>query len=148
MIYESSKAVDVYPRKLFGISYDVGSAFKAPVEGAIVSLEGAVTAILSSRPEILGHTIKLVEREHDVGTGVIDLLFRDGDGTNVVVEVKETADQETVGQVLKQARGFQDRLGLTQVRRVIVALRTAGNVGAACKDAGIELYILSTSRVA
>ncbi len=39
------------------------------------------------------------------------------------MEVKENADQETVGQVLKQSNGFKDMTGSAMVRKALVALR-------------------------
>ena len=66
----------------------------------------------------------------------------------MAVEVKETADQETVGQVLKQSSGMKDKLGSATVRKAILALRTSGKVREACRDAGVELYLISAERLA
>jgi hypothetical protein len=62
------------------------------------------------------------------------------------VEVKETANQETVGQTLKQSSGLKDKLGLPKMRSAIVALGTSGNVQRACREAGVELYLVSTMK--
>jgi len=94
----------------------------------------------------LGPGLEPVHREFETGSGVIDLIFKDKDGTLLAVEVKNVADQETVGQVLKQSNGLKDKLGLSSFRRAIVALRTSDNVRAACKDAGVELYLLTADR--
>jgi len=66
----------------------------------------------------------------------------------VAVEVKHIADQETVGQILKQSNGMKDKLGLITVRKVIVALGISGSVREACQDAGVELYLISTNKQA
>ena len=43
---------------------------------------------------------------------------------------------------------MKDKLGLTTVRKVIVALETSGSVREACIDAGVELYLISTVKLA
>jgi len=50
----------------------------------------------------LGAGLEPVHREFETGSGVIDLTFKDEDAVRLAVEVKNVADQETVGQVLKQ----------------------------------------------
>ncbi len=52
----------------------------------------------------------------------------------------------TVGQVSDKSDGLKDKLGLSSFRRAIVALRTSGNVRAACNDAGVELYLVAADK--
>jgi len=52
----------------------------------------------------------------------------------------------TVGQVSDKSDGLKDKLGLSSFRRAIVALSTSGNVRAACKDAGVELYLVAADK--
>ncbi len=111
-------------------------------------MEDCIATLLSSSPQILGSELKLADTEVETGSGVADLVFRDSDQVYVLVEVKETADQETVGQVLKQSNGMKDKLGLTRIRRAIVALRTSGNVQDACQAANVELYLIAAKRQA
>jgi RecB family endonuclease NucS len=142
IIYDDKKAVDVYPRDM----YDLSSAFKTPEASGVISAESSLVTILTSKPELLGPGLVLVRREFETGSGVIDLIFKDRESVLLAVEVKEEANQETVGQILKQSNGLKDKLGSSSFRRAIVALRTSGNVRAACKDAGVELYLLTADR--
>jgi len=146
LFYDGLKPVDVYPKDLKGISYDLGSAFENP--GAIPDLgvEACITTILTSNPHLVDPTLQLVDAEFGTGSGVTDLLFKDSNGLYLIVEVKETADQETVGQVLKQSSGLKSKLGLPTMRKAVVALRTSGNVLDACKAAGVELYIIGAKK--
>ncbi len=81
-------------------------------------------------------------------SGKVDLVFKDNDGVYMAAEVKHIADQETVGQILKQSNGMKDKLGVTAVRKAIVALGVSDNVREACQDAGVELYLISSDRLA
>lgn len=147
IFYEGLKPLDVYPKNLFGVEFTLDSAFKSIGSGAVLGVEASLVTVVSSRPELLGSGLDLVEREFETDSGRIDLLFKDKYGTYVVVEAKEEANQETVGQILKQSNGLKTKLALPTVRRAIVALRTSENVRAACEDAGIELYVLSMSKL-
>ena len=96
----------------------------------------------------MGFDLELVARELETKSGTIDLVFKSHDGVHVAVEVKHVADQETVGQISKQSTGLKDKLGLTAARKVIVALGTSGSVREACQEAGVELYLISTVKLA
>ena len=147
IFYDGPKPVDVYPKDLMGVMYDLSSAFETPRVAEVLGLESSIATILSSKPQLLGSKLELVDREFETGSGIIDLVFKDTDGIHIAVEVKDTADQETVGQLLKQSNGMKDKLGLTTMRKAIVALRTSGKVREACQDAGIELYLVSVERL-
>jgi RecB family endonuclease NucS len=129
-----------------GVKYDLNSAFKTPIPSDTLGVESNLITILSSKPELLGPGLQLAHREFETGSGVIDLIFKDAEGGLLSVEVKEEADQETVGQVFKQSNGLKDKLGSSSFRKAIVALRTSGNVNAACKDGGIELYLIAAEK--
>jgi hypothetical protein len=149
IVYDGAKPVDVFPKDLMGVKFDLSSAFKTVSPSDTLGVENNLITILSSKPELLGPGLQLVHREFDTGSGVIDMIFRDLDGVLLSVEVKEEADQETVGQVLKQSNGLKDKLGSSSsYRKAIVALRTSGNVQAACKDGNIELYLITTEKQA
>jgi hypothetical protein len=147
IVYDGTKPADVFPKDLMGVKYDLSSAFKMTRPSDILGVESNLITILLSKPELLGPGLQLVHREFDTGSGVIDMIFKDPDGVLLSVEVKEEADQETAGQVLKQANGLKDKLGSSfSYRKAIVALRTSGNVRAACKDGGIELYLIAAEK--
>ena len=146
IVYDGTKPVDVYPKDLMGVKYDLNSAFKTPNPSDNLGVESNLITILSSKPELLGPKLQLAYREFDTGSGVIDMIFKDPKGVLLAVEVKEEADQETVGQVLKQSNGLKDKLGTSSFRKAIVALRTSGNVRAASKDGGIELYLIAAEK--
>jgi len=148
IFYEGLKPIDVYPKDLKGIMPDLGSVFKNPGAAGFLGVEDCIATLLSSSPQILGSELKLADTEVETGSGVADLVFKDSNEVYVLVEVKETADQETVGQVLKQSNGMKDKLGLTRIRSAIVALRTSGNVQDACQAASVELYLIATKRQA
>ena len=147
IIYDGPGPIDVYPKDLMGVKYDLSSAFKSALPSEALGIEHNIITILASKPEMLGPGLQLVHREFETGSGVIDMVFESAEGLSLIVEVKENADQETVGQVLKQSNGFKDMTGSAMVRKAIVALRTSGNVRAACKDSGIELYLLSADKL-
>jgi hypothetical protein len=146
IFYDGSKPVDVYPKDLKGIMYDLGSAFNNPGATNVLGVEECITAIISSRPQILGSDMKQIESEFDAKSGVVDIVFKDSNGLYMIIEVKDTADQETVGQVLKQSNGMKSRLGLSEIRSAIVSLRTSGNVEDACRAAGVELYLINATK--
>ena len=147
IIYDGPRPIDVYPKDLMGVKYDLGSAFKSALPSEALGIELNIITILAAKPEMLGPGLQLVHREFETGSGVIDMVFKKAEGQSLIVEVKENADQETVGQVLKQSNGFKDMTGSAVVRKAIVALRASGNVRAACEESGIELYLLSTDRL-
>ena len=128
--------------------YDLDSAFKNPGSIDALGVEECISTILSSKPQLMGSRLELEDAEFETGSGIGDLLFKDSNGLYMLVEVKETADQETVGQVLKQSNGMRAKLGITQMRNAIVALRTSGNVADACKAAGVELYLIEAGKQA
>ena len=148
IFYDGSTPVNVYPKVLMGIMNDFHAAFKTPKMAEVLGLESTITTLLLSRPQLLGPNLELVGRELETKSGTVDLVFKDRDGVHVAVEVKHIADQETVGQILKQSNGMKDKLGLTTVRKVIVALGISGSVREACQDAGVELYLISTNKQA
>ena len=146
LFYDGSKPVDVYPKDLKGVRYDIGSAFKSPGAAEGLGVEECITTILSSMPQLLDSGLVIADTEFGTCSGIADLLFKDSRGLYMLVEVKETADQETVGQVLKQSNGMKSKLGLLSMRKAIVALRTSGNVLDACKAAGVELYLIESKK--
>ncbi len=148
IFYRGLKPIDVYPKDLKGIMPDLGSVFTNPGAARILGVEDCITALLSSSPQLLDSKLELADTEFETGSGIIDLVFKDPDGVYMIVEVKDTADQETVGQVLKQSNGMRNKLGLTRTRNAIVALRISGNVRDACQAAGIELYLIGANRQA
>jgi hypothetical protein len=146
VFYDGPKAIDVYPKFLKGVMYDLDDAFDNPGSANVLSVEECIIALLSSKPQLLGADLEQVESEFETGSGVADLVFKDSSGLYMNVEVKETANQETVGQTLKQSSGLKDKLGLPKMRSAIVALGTSGNVQRACREAGVELYLVSTMK--
>jgi hypothetical protein len=148
IFYNASKPVDVYPKDLKGIRRDFATAFKNPGATEALGIEDCIATILSSKPQLLDSRLELAESEFGTGSGVADLLFKDSSGLYMLVEVKDTADQETVGQVLKQSNGMKSKLGLTRMRNAIVALRTSGNILDACKAADVELFLIGAQKQA
>ncbi len=100
-----------------GVTHDLSAAFETPTVAETLGLESNIITILSSKPELLGLKLKLVNKEFETGSGVVDIVFKDPDGTHILVEVKDTADQETVGQVLKQSNGMKSKLGINAMRQ-------------------------------
>lgn len=148
IVYEGTKPINVFPKDLMGVKHELSSAFKASSRSDTLGVESNLVTILASKPELLGPGLQLIHREYDSGSGVIDMIFKDPEGILLSVEVKEEADQETVGQVLKQSKGLKDKLGPSSFRKAIVALRTSGNVRAACQDGGVELYLITAEKQA
>jgi hypothetical protein len=146
IIYRGSKPTNVFPNDLQGLTRGLNVAFEPTKGTEAPGIEDSIAGLLLSKPELLGSKLQPVTEEFDTGSGVVDLLFIDAEGAYVLVELKETADQETVGQVLKQSNGMKSKLGISTMRKVIVALRTSGKVADACKASGIELYLISAER--
>ena len=147
IFYDGPRPVDVYPKDLMGVKYDLDSAFKTPRTTELLDVESSIITIFSSKPELLEPELRLVAEEYETASGVVDVVLTDKSGAHMAVEVKETADQETVGQVLKQSSGMKDKLGSATVRKTILALRTSGKVREACRDAGVELYLISAEKL-
>jgi hypothetical protein len=146
IFYDGPKPIDVYPKFLKGVMYDLDSAFDNPGSANVLGVEECISALLSSKPQLLGPDLRQVESEFETGSGIADLVFKDSSGLYLIVEVRETADQGTVGQILKQSNGMRDKLGLTKLRSAIVALGTSGNVQHACLAANVELYLFSATK--
>ena len=146
IFYDGPRPVDVYPKNLRGIIPDLVSVFKNPGVPSILGVEECIATLLSSSPQILEHQLRLADTEFGTGSGIADLVFKDPNGLYLIVEVKDTADQETVGQILKQSNGMKNRLGLSRIRSAIVSLRTSGNVEDACQAAGVELYLINATK--
>jgi len=147
IFYDGPKPVDVYPKEIKGIVPDLESVFKETGAIPVLGVEDCIFTLLSSSPQILGDELKLANTEFRTGSGIADLVFKDSNGLYMIVEVKDTADQDAVGQILKQSNGMKNQLGLTKIRTAIVALRTSGNVLDACQAAGVELYLISATKL-
>ena len=143
IIYDDLKAIDVYPKDM----YTIDSAFKLTPSTLPVSVENDIVRILCSKPDLLEPGLVLAYSEFKTSTGVVDLIFKGKDAILLAVEVKEEANQESVGQVQKQSAGLKEEFGSAPIRRAIVALRISGSVPAACKEAGIDLYLLAATKL-
>src|SRR6266511_2104531 len=55
-------------------------------------VEARLQELLAAAPHTIEHGLTLVRREYPTAIGPIDLVFRDGDGTFVAVEVKRRGE--------------------------------------------------------
>ncbi|MEM3857113.1 MAG: hypothetical protein QXI37_01240 [Thermoprotei archaeon] len=142
ILYEENKAIDVYPKRVSGVYHSILD-FKATRP---MSAERILIDLLLARPELVEPDWVKVEVEAgatdeddadtkpDSKSSRPDLLIRKKGGELVVVECKSTADQASLGQVLKQKEGFKAS------RAVIVCFDLKGNILGAAESSGVELF--------
>ena len=94
IVYDNLTAIDVYPKDILGVRYDLRAAFETPSTSNVLGVEQSLFTILSSKPQMLEPALALVDKEFETDAGKIDLLFKDNKGVFLAVEVKEDANQK------------------------------------------------------
>jgi hypothetical protein len=107
--------------------------------------EADISTILQKDPSLLEDDLYFEGSEVDTSTGKADLVFTDGTGKHLVLEVEREAGDSAVGQILRLCAGYENksRLSSGSVRMGIVCLRMNENVRAAARRAGIEVWSLT-----
>jgi hypothetical protein len=156
LIYENGASIDVYPH-LLGTTYitienilqriiDYGPKEYLQVRGL---LENPAQKILVDFPSILEPEMKCIGSNVDSEAGVIDILLRDKNGREVVVEIETNAKDSAVAQVCRLAIGYgiKFKIPLDRIRKVIVCYNYDKNLIKTCKGAGVELFQITTKRL-
>jgi len=154
VLRENESAVSVFPHLLGTAYFDVESSLDrisnlGPREyfqdrGL---LESPIVKILADSPTLLEEGMKFIGSSIEVPAGLVDVLLRDREGTDVLVEVETKARDDAVGQVLRLARSHSEKTGKKHVRKLIVCHDFDTGLPLACKEAGIELFRLSFLKV-
>lgn len=84
--------------------------------------------------------LTLKESQYEISVGSIDILAEDSNGLPVVIELKLTARDSTVGQILGYLQAYEEESGHKQVRGIIVAQDFTERCKKAAKRANLELF--------
>ena len=77
-------------------------------------VEKQLQALLADQCHVLGEGFTLVQREYFTDIGPVDLLCRDGSGAHVLVEIKRTAEIDSVEQLTRYLQRVSTVLGDVQ----------------------------------
>jgi len=154
LLRENKRAVDVFPHLLGTTYYDVVSAVEkilalGPSEyfRSRGLLEDPIVKILADAPELIEKGMSFVGSDVELTDGSVDLILRDREGTDVVIEVETRASDQAVGQVLRLARSYASQASRSRVRKAIVCVLFDAGILLACKEAEIELFRVAFERV-
>jgi len=154
LLRENERAVDVFPHLLgttyFGIVTAVEKMLAlGPIEyfRSRGLLEDPIVKILADAPELIEKGMSFVGSNVELTDGSVDLILRDCEGTDVVIEVETRASDQAVGQVLRLANSYASQTGRSRVRKGIVCILFDAGILSACKEAEVELFRLSFERV-
>jgi RecB family endonuclease NucS len=84
-------------------------------------VEAHLQVLLAEHPEVFGSDWRLVQREFQTPIGPVDLLFRDGTGALVAVEVKRRGEVDGVEQLTRYLDLMNADPRLSPVRGVFAA---------------------------
>lgn len=111
--------------------------------------EKDLTEIILKQPKVLGRGLHDPREEVETSAGTIDIVFRDDNERNLLVEVEREADDAPLGQILRLCAAYEKKLSLSResVRGMIVCLRAREFIQDAAKRAGIEIKIIETKNL-
>ena len=154
LLRENERAVDIFPHLLGTTYFDVTSAVEkilalGPTEyfRSRGLLEDPIVKILADAPELIEKGMSFIGSNVELADGSVDLILRDHEGTDVVIEVETRASDQAVGQVLRLARSYAGQAGRSRVRKAIVCILLDAGIPLACKEAEVELFHLAFERV-
>jgi len=154
VLREDTRAVDVFPHLLGTAYFDLTRSLNRILEvgpNEYVQdrglLEDPIVKLVSDNPTLVEEGMSFVEANVELPAGYADLILRDRDGVDVLVEVETKAGDQAVGQVLRLARSHAKQTGIESVRKSIICVDFEGNLPLACKEAGIDLLRLSLLKV-
>ncbi len=148
LVEKEEVPVYVFPCRVGENYYDVmeGLRFLREHLPEIVDLpagsEESIVSLIIQHPELLEKGLKLKSSEIETSTGRGDLLFRDGAGRLLLLEVEREATDQAVGQILRLCAGYEgiNELGIGEMRAGIACFRINEHVLAAAKRAKIEVW--------
>jgi len=95
---------------LSDVTHDLGTDPGLVKDG----VEKQLQALLADQCHVLGEGFTLVQREYFTDIGPVDLLCRDGSGAHVLVEIKRTAELDSVEQLTRYLQRVSTVLGDVQ----------------------------------
>ena len=95
---------------LSDVTHDLGTDPGLVKDG----VEKQLQALLADQCHVLGEGFTLVQREYFTDIGPVDLLCRDGSGAHVLVEIKRTAEIDSVEQLTRYLQRVSTVLGDVQ----------------------------------
>jgi len=98
-------------------------------------VEKQLQALLADQCHVLGEGFTLVQREYFTDIGPVDLLCRDGSGAHVLVEIKRTAEIDSVEQLTRYLQRVSTVLG--EVQGVLAAQTFKPQAKVLAADRGI-----------
>lgn len=147
-LYKNELPMNVFPH-LLGVTYHSIDDFLdrilkyGPIDYVSTKgiLEDPLQKMLSEFPSIVEEGMKFVDLNVELENGEIDLLFMDGEGMYVVLELETFAKDISLTQVCRLASEFlKKHPDLRDIRKMIVCLDFSKNILGACENAGVELY--------
>jgi hypothetical protein len=154
VLRENERAANVFPHLLGTAYFDVVSSLERILSLGPTDhlqsrglLEDPMVKIVADNPELLGKGMSFVESNVMLPGGSVDLVLRDREGTDVVVEAETRASDQAVGQVLRLARGYAQQTGKKLVRKSIICIDFDSGLPLACKEAEIDLLRLAFLKV-
>lgn len=108
--------------------------------------ESDLQKFVASNPNLLEDGLTLKGIEVPVKNGLIDLVFMDENDVYLICELKLDFTDQVIGQILRYANTFLDEFKVEKVRKAIITLERSEERIKACKNAGIEVYILNMEK--
>lgn len=100
-------------------------------------VESALRDLLAAAPVAIGPDLLLVRREYPTPIGPVDLLFRDGDGRMVAVEVKRRGGIDGVEQLARYIELLDKDARLRPVRGVFAAQKVSPQAKVLAAERGL-----------
>ena len=105
-------------------------------------VEAHLQVLLAEQPGVFGSGWELVRREHMTAIGPVDILFRDGDGASVAVEVKRRAEIDGVEQLTRYLDLLNRDPHLAPVQGVLAAQEIKPQARTLAEDRGIRCVVI------
>lgn len=154
LVRENDVAICVFPHLLGTTYFDLESSLDRILSHGPRGyfqdrglLENPIVKILADNPTLIEEGMKFVGSSVESSAGSIDIILRDREGNDVVVEVETKARDNAVGQVLRLARGYAEQTGKKSIRKAIVCSSFDAGLPLACKEAEIGLFLLNFLKV-
>jgi hypothetical protein len=154
VLRENERAANVFPHLLGTTYFDLQSSLDGILRFGPSEylqsrglLEDPIIKLVADNPELIEKSMSFVGSNIQLSGGSVDLVLRDREGTDVVVEVETVATDQAVGQVLRLARGYAEQMGRKSVRKAIICAGFDSGLPLACKEAEIDLFRLAFLKV-
>jgi RecB family endonuclease NucS len=105
-------------------------------------VEAHLQGLLADQPSVFGAGWELVRREHATAIGPVDILFRDGAGATVAVEVKRRGEIDGVEQLTRYLDLLNRDPLLAPVSGVLAAQEIKPQARTLAEDRGIRCLVV------